>query len=230
MFCNFVDQLDEVPAGNQIGEGEGSLKDPFTTPAKIKEEYTVEDPMWDIEVVDNWNEKVAEEFSDDPTIVKYYNQMMSKVEEIKEFCANEGEKWQPIHSDEKLGIKIDGSLHKSNGCSTFRSQGWLNFPAIDIWRCIQFNPLRKKWDGNVEKYETFDKIGPGLYNVLNRGKRVGLVWPKEFLMNMFTYSQSDGTIFIVYTSNEDLYEANPVDQGVLRGVCPVSGWIIKPDE
>lgn len=232
MFCNFVDQLDEAPTDDQFDEDDVSvqLADPFNTPARVKEEYTVEDPMWDVEVVDNWTEKVAEEFSDDPLVAKYYHQMIAKVEEIKEFCANEGEKWQSIYRDDKTGLKIDGNLHKPNNCSTLRSQGWVPYSAIDIWRCIHYNPLRKKWDGNVERYETFAKLGPGLYNVLNRGKRVGIVWPREFIMNCFTYAQSDGTIFIVYTSNEDLYEEHPVDKGVLRGECPISGWIIKPDE
>ena len=39
----------------------------------------------------------------------------------------------------------------------------------------------------MSEFKYLEKIGPGAYYVYNKGVKVAFVWPREFLMDQFTY-------------------------------------------
>ena len=89
--------------------------------------------------------------------------------------------------------------------------------------------MRKNWDNNVEDMHFIEKVGVGAYHVYNKVKKVLIVESRDFVMDFFTNWEANGSIYIIISSNPDLYEAYPKKKGVTRAESPVGGWIITPD-
>ena len=65
LFCNYINQMDKVTSNanglNVIDEEAQDVADAqFDSPIRVEEEedYVVEDQFWDIEVIDNWEERI----------------------------------------------------------------------------------------------------------------------------------------------------------------------------
>ena len=110
-----------------------------------------------------------------------------------------------------------------------RSSGWIEFSALDIWRCINYWPTCKEWNVDAEMIKYVRKMGVGAYTVLNRSQKVMVVASRDFVLDFLTFQRPDGVTFIVISSNHDLYEEFPAPKGVMRAEAPVGGWIVKPD-
>ena len=52
---------------------------------------------------------------------------------------------------------------------------------------------------------------------------------RDFVLDFLTFQRPDGVIFVVISSNHDLYDEFPVKSGVVRAEAPVGGWIVTPD-
>ena len=68
-----------------------------------------------------------------------------------------------------------------------RASGHIDYKAIDIWRCINYNPWRREWDANCEEIYFMGKVGVGAYNMYMRSKKVFVVAEREFLLDFFSY-------------------------------------------
>lgn len=59
---------------------------------------------------------------------------------------------------------------------------------------------------------------------------MGMIWARECMNDFLTYQDAtDGSIYICFASNNDLYEKYPTDEGIIRADCPIAGWILTPD-
>ena len=68
-----------------------------------------------------------------------------------------------------------------------RSSGWIEFSATDIWRCINYWPLRKEWDADSEMVKYVRKVGVGAYTVLNRSQKIMAVAGRDFVLDQLTF-------------------------------------------
>mmetsp|Transcript_5917 Transcript_5917/g.10092 ORF Transcript_5917/g.10092 Transcript_5917/m.10092 type:complete len:93 (-) Transcript_5917:265-543(-) len=87
-----------------------------------------------------------------------------------------------------------------------RSEGRIGYDALSIWRCINYNAIRKQWDVNLDHICFMSKEGMGAYTLYNRTKRVFVVAGRDFVLDFFTYQEAGGTIILTISSNEELYE------------------------
>ena len=125
----------------------------------------MDDLFWDVEVIDNWEEKMKELTT--PEQKRFYPKMIGKIEELKEF-AHGLEGWSQVLRDDQKTIKVDAIYHKSNGCSTLKAEMWFDFSATDIWRILHFDSLRSKWDHQSDIFDFKEKIGPGGFYAQSR--------------------------------------------------------------
>ena len=109
------------------------------------------------------------------------------------------------------------------------AQGGIDFPAIDIWRCVCSTQMTKDFDKTCDDAFYFDKVGVNAVHTYQRSKKILLVAGRDFVMDQLMNQESDGTIIHVTSSNEDLNEKFPVPKGVVRGCSPIGGYIITPD-
>lgn len=98
--------------------------------------------------------------------MKFYDKMLGKLDEL----INLGESttgWQVLVNDKRQSLKIEAKLSET-GLQTMRSSGWVEYSAIDIWRCINYVPVRKEWDADSDMLKYVRKIGAGAFTVVNR--------------------------------------------------------------
>ena len=142
----------------------------------------MEDPLWNIERISDWDSRIAH-YPDN--IKRFYHKMIPKVQELKDM-ANIDDGWSNMVRDKKNDITID-QRKSANGLLTMRASGHINYPAIDIWRCINYNEWRKQWDANTDDIYFMGKIGAGAYHMYNRSRKIFVVAGREFLMDFFTF-------------------------------------------
>ena len=111
-----------------------------------------------------------------------------------------------------------------------RASGTIDYSPIDIWRCLNNTKLRLEWDRNADHCQFLSKVGTNAYTFQQRSKKIFTIASREFIFDFLTNQEPDGTIFIVTSTNEDLYDKVPRKDGVIRAYCPVGGWIITPDK
>jgi precorrin-6x reductase len=73
-----------------------------------------------------------------------------------------------------------------------RASGWIEYSPINIWRCINYAPMRKEWDPNSDDIHFISKIGVNAYTCYNLSKRVFIVAGREFILDFFTNMEADG--------------------------------------
>ena len=100
--------------------------------------------------------------------------------------ANIDDGWSNMVRDKKNDITID-QRKSSNGLLTMRASGHIDYPAIDIWRCINYNEWRKQWDANCDDIHFMGKVGVGAYSMYNRSRKIFVVAGREFLLDFFTF-------------------------------------------
>lgn len=111
-----------------------------------------------------------------------------------------------------------------------RAQGPINCSAIDLWRCINYNKERNQWDTTAEDTFFMSKIGTNGYTIYTRSKKVMFVEGREFLLDFLTNEEPDGLIYIIISSNPNLYGLIQQKKGVTRAESPIGGWILTPDK
>ena len=132
-------------------------------------------------------------------------------------------------TDKKNDVKIDWGKSK-NGLLMMRAFGTIEFNNLDVWRCINYNPWRPEWDKNADEIYFMKKVGIGAYHMYSRTKKIYVVAPREYLLDLFTFQEKDGTIIIIISSNDSLEKDLPdFKKGIIRANVPIGGWIFRPD-
>ena len=68
-----------------------------------------------------------------------------------------------------------------------RSSGWIEYSTLDIWRCINYLPVRKEWDADCDMLKYVRKVGAGSYTVVNRTRKVMVVAGRDFVVDFLTF-------------------------------------------
>ena len=66
-----------------------------------------------------------------------------------------------------------------------RAKGPIEFAAIDVFRTICCNKMRKEWDPHCDNIHFMAKVGVNAFHCYNRSKRVLIVDGREFLLDFF---------------------------------------------
>lgn len=187
----------------------------------------LEDVLWDFEIVQDWEQRI-ETYSDDKK--QMYKFLISKAFELKSMLAHKTG-WDVMVNDQKKDLVIECKKQQS-GFMSVRSQGGLDFPALDVWRTINANAMRASWDVNQEKIFWDSKLGVNLYRLYTQTRKISVVSGRDFLLHALTYVDTDATIYCPAVSPEhdpEFQAKYPPKKGVVRGSVPLQGWAIRPD-
>jgi hypothetical protein len=64
----------------------------------------------------------------------------------------------------------------------------------------------------------------------NRSNKVVVVSSRDFLLDVLTFEEPDGTILLIISTNEELGASHPLKKGIVRAKAPIGGWILIPDK
>lgn len=143
-----------------------------------EESYEIPKIQWDVEIVTNWDQR-TKHYKDDRQ-KRFYQFMVPKFQEMKEvFMSNDG--WSPVQVAVKdLSIEIKKSARGLNVC---RSSGTIEWPAIDIFRAMNYFPLRNEWDLNCEIANHLQKVGVNAFISYTKTKKLFLVASRDLVVN-----------------------------------------------
>ena len=108
-----------------------------------------------------------------------------------------------------------------------RAFGTVDHPAKDIYRCMQYFPLRKEWDVNNDICKTEQVVGANAFVYYIKTVKKFVISARDFVANYIVNEEQDGTIIITITSEGVEYNIPPV-AGVVRAFTAMSGFILKP--
>ena len=178
-----------------------------------------------IEQITDWEERIAG-YTDKQKA--YYHKMLPLWDELKALSIDSNG-WSTQVDDKRAGIRIESKRSELRNLLTMRATGSIDYPPIDVWRCLNYMPTRQEWDVNAEDVHFMGKVGANAYTIYNLSKKIFFVAGREFLLDFFTNQEADGTIFIVISTNRELYDLVPERKGIVRAESPVGGWILTPD-
>ena len=109
-----------------------------------------------------------------------------------------------------------------------RAVGPINYPAIDVMRCMMYGPLRREWDVNNDFMEHKKKIGVNAYVTDIKTAKKFVISARDFVVNYVIHEEADGTIMIC-TSSDNCPLKMPDQSGCVRGYTALTGYVFKPD-
>ena len=182
--------------------------------------------MFSIDTVDDWDKRI-EDYPED--VKQFYKKMVPKIAELKGMNSTDNQGWSTLVNDKKLDVHIFSKKSEA-GFMTMKAYGHINHNVLDIWRCIQYNPWRPEWDANCAEIFWIEKMGVAAYTMYNRSKKVMVVSGRDFIMDVLTFQEPDGTILLIISSNEEQTLSYPQKKGVVRANAPIGGWVLIPDK
>ena len=104
--------------------------------------------MWDVEKVTDWSKRIANYSAEQR---EFYNTMVPKVAELKNIISSR-DGWNLLVDMKQDNLKIE--LKKSvRGLTICRGQGVIDWPVLDIWRCMALAKYKPEWDINNDTCE-----------------------------------------------------------------------------
>lgn len=152
-------------------------------------------------------------------MIPYFN-------ELKEIMAS-SQDWN-ILLEKKQELIID-TKKSIRGLTICRGQGPIDWPAIDVWRCMCYSPFKQEWDVNNDKSEYLKKIGVNSYIYYSKTKSKLGFSSRDFVLQMIMNIEQDGTILICCSSDNCSYQ-HPQNKDATRAESPISGTILIPDK
>lgn len=166
--------------GNESSDEETREKKnaPTQQAQKFVENYEIQSPKWDMETVIDWGVRIA---NYDARQKEFYNNMVPKMIELKGIAKSE-QGWDLIVDAKNDRIKIE-CKRSIRGLLMMRAQGPIDAPAIDIWRCMMYQPFRKEWDMNNDKSQWLAKMGANGYQAYKKTKKKAVVSARDFVVD-----------------------------------------------
>ena len=109
-----------------------------------------------------------------------------------------------------------------------RATGPIDWPAQDILRCISYHPLKTQWDINSEETTYLKKVGVNAYVLYMKTKKKFVVAARDFVTNYIQNTEADGLTYYCASSIGVKVQV-PEKDSVIRGDCPLAGFLLKPD-
>lgn len=186
----------------------------------FQESFEIPKVNWDWEVVTDWSKRI-QNYSEDQK--RFYAQMLVKLEEVKEI-QNSVEGWSTVETKD---VKIE--LRKSErGLFMMRANSILDWPVLDVYRCMAYFPFRSEWDINTEYAEHVKKIGVNAFVSYSKSKKQYVVSSRDFVVNYLCNVLEDGSIIDACTTDsvEVIIAEKP---STIRASTPITGLILRPD-
>jgi len=134
--------------------------------------------------------------------------------------------WTPLEH-KAYDIKID--LKKtSSGFNMCRSVGSIDYPAVDVFRFMNYFPMVSQWNLNCETNGHVSKLGVNAYITYQKTKKAYVVSSRDFVVNYLCNQEEDGTIMYVATSANCHYKI-PEKPATVRADTILAGVILKPN-
>mmetsp|Transcript_10021 Transcript_10021/g.16838 ORF Transcript_10021/g.16838 Transcript_10021/m.16838 type:complete len:212 (-) Transcript_10021:38-673(-) len=153
--------------------------------------------------------------------------MVPKINEMKGVAkSNNG--WDLIVDSKGDRIKIE-SKRSIRGLLMMRGQGPIDWPPMDVFRCMNYKPMKQEWDVVCESSQHLAKVGVNAYEYTSKSKKKFVVASRDFVINIIYNVERDGTVIICGSS--DFYKGSyPEKPNTVRGLSPISGYILEPLE
>ena len=132
--------------------------------------------------------------------------------------------WELLVDSKSDFVKIE-TKRSIRGLMILRAQGQIDWPAMDIYRCMQYKQFKKEWDINCDSTKYLKKIGVNAFIYHNKTVKKFVVASRDFVVNMLHIREQDGTVIILGSSTGCKFDYPP-EKGVIRGESPLSGMII----
>lgn len=151
--------------------------------------------------------------------------MVPKIQELKNIMKSNND-WSLLvdKKDEELLIETKKSVR---GLTICRGQGPINWPTIDIWRCMCYKKFKPEWDINNERVGYHKKIGANAYIYYSRTKSKTGFSARDFVMNYMCNIEPDGTLYVVCSSYNCDFNY-PEQDGAVRGDIAIGGILLEP--
>jgi len=81
------------------------------------------------------------------------------------------------------------------------AQGSMDYPAMDIWRCLATPAMIKEIDKYCDECFVIDRVGVNASHVYHRSKRYWIASARDYVIDSLTNQAGDGSIFIALSSN-----------------------------
>ena len=191
-------------------------------PEKFVEDYTIQDPYWRWEKIKDWAVRINGYTAEQK---KFYSAMVPKMQEMRGVVDSQSG-WTLLVESKSDAIKIE-TKKSIRELIMMRAFGTIDHPAQDIFRTIQYFPLRKEWDVNNDINRTEKVVGANAYIQYIKTVKKFVISARDFVTNYIVNEEADGTIILTVTSEGVDYNIPPV-AGVVRAYTALSGWILKP--
>lgn len=157
------------------GQKETSLK-LVEQPVDTSKDFVLEEPVWDLEKVDNWEERIE---SYTPKQKELYKRMIPTIDQA--FKLKDSSGWKSLVKDDKKKVYIE-SQKSERGFAVMRATGPINYSPLEVWRAVNFGDDRKQWDDNCDVCRYTGKVGVNAYTSYSRANRVLFVAARDFVM------------------------------------------------
>jgi hypothetical protein len=107
--------------------------------------------------------------------------MVPKINEMKGISRS-GTGWDLVVDSKNDMIKIE-TKRSIRGIIMMRASGPIDWPPIDVRRCMQYRPMRREWDLNCDETKTLKKYGANAYVVYKKTMKKFVIAPREFVAN-----------------------------------------------
>jgi hypothetical protein len=151
--------------------------------------------------------------------------MVPLFEEVKRIQASSSDEWKSIDKSNNVQIEVKKS---QRGMDMFRAWGTVDWPVIDVYRCMSYFPTRSEWEPNTEFAEHLKKVGPNAFISYSKSKKHFMIYSRDFLVNYLCNREEDGTIRDVVTSENVEYDL-PEKEETVRAWSQLAGTILTPD-
>jgi len=176
---------------------------------------------WNWEIVKDWNDRIKD-YSEEQK--KFYAQMIPLFADVDQIEDDKGDDWSSENSkDVRIEIK-----KSQRGMMMYRAWGTINWPVLDVYRCMSYFPLRSEWDTNTDYAEHLKKVGVNAFISYSKSKKQYVVSSRDFVVNYLCNREEDGTIRDVVTS-ENVQMNVPEKPSTVRAFSKIVGVTLRPD-
>ena len=131
--------------------------------------------------------------------------MVPKINELKNIMKSQKD-WQLLveMKEEKVLIQTKKSVR---GLTICRAQGPVEWSPLDVWRCLSNPKYVSEWNIGLEKMHFCKKVGVNayIYQIRQKSRGLGKLPVRDFVMNYICNLESDGSVVVVYTTQNCNY-------------------------
>ena len=194
-----------------------------STAPRFEETYDVPEYLWDMEQVSDWTKRIA---SYTPEQRKFYNEMVPKMQELKSIMKSTAGDWKLIVDKKEQDLLIE-TKKSVRGLTICRGQGHIDWPPIDVWRCMCNAKFKPEWDINNDGVKFHKKIGANAYIYYSRTKSKTGFTARDFIMNYICNLEADGTVIVTCSSFNCDFKLRE-QHGATRGEIAIGGILLEP--